>query len=44
METVTVKRNNNENLKREPVVDKELLADLIEGFEDIKAGRVRRVR
>lgn len=44
METIIIKKNDSKNLKKEPVVDKELLADLIQGFEDIKAGRVRRVR
>ena len=44
METITIPKEEYENLKKRANIDEELLADLIEGIEDIKAGRVRRVK
>ena len=44
METVTIPKQEYGKLKKRANIDEGLLADLIEGFEDIKAGRVRRVK
>ena len=41
METVTVPKEEYERLKKESEVDEELLASLVRGLEDIKAGRIK---
>ena len=44
METVTIPKKEYEELKRKADIDIELLEQLMEGFKDIKEGRVRRVK
>ena len=44
METVTVPKQEFEELKRKAEIDEELLQELVQGLKDIKAGRVRRVK
>ena len=41
--TVTIPKRDYERLKRQAKINKELVKDLVEGLEDIKAGRVHRV-
>jgi len=41
METVTIPKEEYERLKKESEVDEELLASLVRGLEDIKAGRIK---
>ena len=44
METVTIPKQEYEELKRKAEIDEELLKDLIQGLKDIKEGNIRRVR
>ena len=41
METVTIPKEEYENLKEKAEVDESLLISLVKGLEDIKAGRVK---
>ena len=43
-ETVTIPRQEYEQLKRKANIDEELLRDMIQGLKDIKEGRIKRVR
>ena len=43
-ETVTIPRQEYEQLKRKENIDEELLRDMIQGLKDIKEGRIKRVR
>jgi hypothetical protein len=43
-ETVTIKKEEYEQLKKKADIDDELLQELVQGLKDIKAGRVRRVK
>ena len=42
--TVTISKEEYEKLKTQANIDVSLLKQLMESFEDIKAGRVRRVK
>ena len=42
-ETVTIPREEYESLKRKAEVDEDLLRQLVNSLEDVKAGRIRRV-
>ncbi|MFH1593003.1 MAG: hypothetical protein ABIB47_06585 [Candidatus Woesearchaeota archaeon] len=44
METVTIPKQEFEELKKKAEIDEELLQELVQGLKDIKAGRVRRVK
>ena len=44
METVTISKEEYEKLKEQANIDLDLLRQLMESFEDIKAGRIRRVK
>ena len=44
METVTITKQEYEELKKKANIDEELLKGLIQGLKDIKEGRVKRVR
>ncbi len=44
METVTIAKEEYENLKRQANIDVELLMQFLESFKDIKEGRIRRVK
>lgn len=44
METVTISKQEFQELKRKAEIDEELLQELVQGLKDIKAGRVRRVK
>ncbi len=44
METITIPKKEYEQLKKKANIDEELFNQLVESLEDIKAGRVRRVR
>ena len=41
MKTVTISKKEYKELKRKADVDDELLASLVRGLEDIKAGRIK---
>ncbi len=41
METVTISKEEYENLKHKAEVDEDLLISLVKGLEDIKAGRIK---
>ena len=41
METVTIPKQEYEELKRKAEIDEELLVSLVRGLEDIKAGRIK---
>ena len=43
-ETVTIPRQEYEELKKKANIDEELLRDMIQGLKDIKEGRIKRVR
>jgi len=43
-ETITIPKQEYEKLKIQANMDIELLKQLLEGFKDIKDGRIRRVR
>lgn len=43
-ETVTISKEEYERLKIQANIDVELLKQLMESFQDIKEGRVRRVK
>jgi hypothetical protein len=43
-ETVTLSREKFDELKMKAKIDEELLSELVEGLEDIKSGKVRRVK
>ena len=40
METITISRNEYDQLKKKAEVDEELLVSLVKGLEDIRNGRV----
>ena len=42
-ETVTISKKEYERLKKLEQIDNELIKQFISSFEDIKAGRIRRV-
>ena len=42
--TVTIPKQEYEELKKKADIDEELLKDLIQGLRDIKEGRIKRVR
>jgi PHD/YefM family antitoxin component YafN of YafNO toxin-antitoxin module len=44
METVTISKEEYEKLKEQADIDVDLLKQLMESFNDIKAGRIRRVK
>ena len=44
METITIPKEEYEQLKKKANIDEDLFNQLVESLEDIKAGRVRRVR
>ncbi len=44
METVTIPKQEYEELKKKVEIDEGLLHDLIQGLKDIKEGRIKRVR
>ena len=44
METITISKQEFNELKRKAEIDEELLQELVQGLKDIKAGRVKRVR
>ena len=41
METVTIPKEEYEDLKRKAELDESLLIKLVRGLEDIKAGRIK---
>ena len=41
METVTIAREEYETLKQKAALDENMLLSLIQGLEDIKAGRIK---
>ena len=41
METVTISKQEYEQLKQKAEVDEDLLISLVKGLEDIKAGRIK---
>ena len=41
METVTISKKEYERLKKLEEIDMELLSELIEGFRDIREGRLK---
>ena len=43
METVTIKKEEYERLKKLEKVDHDLISQLVESLEDAKHGRIRRV-
>ncbi len=43
METVTIPKKEYERLKKLDIIDHELIRQLVNSFEDIKAGRIKRV-
>ena len=43
-ETVTIPRQEYEELKKKANIDEGLLRDMIQGLKDIKEGRIKRVR
>ena len=43
-ETVTIPKEEYQELKRKVNIDEELLRDLIQGLKDIKEGRIKLVR
>ncbi len=44
METVTIPKEEYNLLKKQAKVDMDILQQLMSSFQDIRAGRVRRVR
>ena len=44
METVTISKQEYEDLKKKVEIDEELLKGLIQGLKDIKEGKIKRVR
>ncbi len=44
MQTVTISKQEYQELKRKAEIDEELLQELVQGLKDIKAGRVQRVK
>ncbi len=44
METVTIPKEEFEELKNKAEIDEELLQELVQGLKDIKAGNVKRVK
>ena len=44
METVTISKEEYELLKKQSQIDLDLLKQLLEGFNDIKEGKIRRVK
>ncbi|MEK6891773.1 MAG: hypothetical protein AABX25_01185 [Nanoarchaeota archaeon] len=44
METITISKQEYENLKKKADIDENLLKDLIQGLKDVKEGRIKRVR
>lgn len=44
METVTIPKEEYDALKKESVVDVELIAKIKRSFEDIKHGRIRELK
>jgi len=42
-ETITISKKEYRELKQSQKIDQELLTQLISSFEDIKAGRIKRV-
>ena len=44
METITIAKEEYENLKRQSNIDVELLMQFLESFKDIKKKRIRRVK
>ncbi len=43
METVTISKEEYEELKKKTEVDEELLHELVQGLNDVKAGRIKEV-
>ncbi len=43
-ETVTIPKEEYQNLKRQAQIDMDILQQLISSFKDIKEGKVRRVK
>ncbi len=43
-ETVTIPKEEYEELKKHKEIDEELLKELVQGLKDIKAGNVKQVR
>ena len=41
METVTIPKEEYEDLKRKAELDEDLMVKLVRGLEDIKAGRIK---
>jgi len=44
METITIPKEEYEELKKKAEIDEELLQELVQGLKDIKAGKVKRVK
>ncbi len=44
METITISKQEFNELKRKAEIDDELLQELVQGLKDIKAGRIKRVK
>jgi len=44
METVTIPKQEYNELKKKAEIDEELLHSLIQGLKDIREGRIKRVR
>ncbi len=44
METITIPKQEYEELKSKAGIDEDLLKGLIQGLKDIKEGRIKRVR
>lgn len=43
-QTITIPKEEYENLKKKAEIDEELLQELVQGLKDIKAGNVKRVK
>ena len=41
METITIPKEEYEDLKKKAELDEDLMVKLVRGLEDIKAGRIR---
>jgi len=44
METITISKREYDSLKKQAMIDMGFLRELMDSFNDIKEGRVRRVR
>ena len=44
METVTISKEEYEQLRKKSEIDEELLYELVQGLKDIKAGNIKRVK